>query len=128
MLAAPATIRFRRRSARLAGDGAPEDVVEDVWAELRDSVIDYGGSWPDGSPRSIGSTVGDRLDAEESAAMGRVAVLVEQGRYSRSLDAVGLEDLPAVTQQIRRGLAPTSRWRRWLATVVPKSLFRRPKV
>jgi hypothetical protein len=60
--------------------------------------------------------------------MGRVAVLVEQGRYSRSLDAGGLEDLPAVTQQIRRGLAPTSRWRRWLATVVPKSLFRRPKV
>lgn len=128
VLAAPATIRFRRRSARLAGEGAPEDVVEDVWAELRDSVIDYGGSWPDGSPRTIGSTVGNRLDAEESAAMGRVAVLVEQGRYSRSLDAQGLEDLPAVTQQIRRGLAPPSRWRRWLATVLPKSLFRRPKV
>jgi transglutaminase-like putative cysteine protease len=128
VLAAPATIRFRRRSARLAGEGAPEDVVEDVWAELRDSVIDYGGSWPDGSPRSIGSTVGGRLDAEESAAMGRVAVLVEQGRYSRSLDAGGLEDLPAVTQQIRRGLAPTSRWRRLVATVVPKSLFRRPKL
>ena len=128
VLAAPATIRFRRRSARLAGERAPEDQVEDVWAELRDSVIDYGGSWPDGSPRSIGSTVGHRLDAEESAAMGRVAVLVEQGRYARSLDGSGLDDLPAMTQQIRRGLAPASRWRRVLATLAPKSLFRRPKV
>ncbi|HEY5981414.1 MAG TPA: DUF3488 and transglutaminase-like domain-containing protein [Microlunatus sp.] len=128
ILAAPATIRFRRRSARLACDGAPEDVVEDVWAELRDSVIDYGGSWPDGSPRSIGSAVGHRLDAEESAAIGRVAVLVERGRYARSLDGSGLDDLPAVTQQIRRGLAPPSRWRRFLATVLPKSLLRRPKI
>ena len=128
VLAAPATIRLRRRSARLAGERAPEDQVEDVWAELRDSVIDYGGSWPDGSPRSIGSTVGHRLDAEESAAMGRVAVLVEQGRYARSLDGSGLDDLPAMTQQIRRGLAPASRWRRVLATLAPKSLFRRPKV
>ena len=32
-----------------------------------------------------------------------------------------------MTQQIRRGLAPTSRWRRFLAALVPKSLFRRPK-
>jgi hypothetical protein len=128
VLAAPATIRFRRRSARLAGEGAPEDRVEEVWAELRDSVIDYGGSWPDGSPRTIGSTVGDRLDAEESAAIGRVAVLVEQGRYARSLDGSGLDDLPAMTQQIRRGLAPTSRWRRIRATLLPKSLLNRPKV
>lgn len=128
VLAAPATIRFRRRSARLSGEGAPEDVVEDVWAELRDSVIDYGGTWPDGSPRSIGSTVGRRLDQPESDALGRVAVLVERGRYARSLDQTGLEELPEVTQQIRRGLAaPQSRWRRIRATLVPTSLFRRPK-
>lgn len=128
ILAAPATIRFRRRSARLAGDGAPEDVVEDAWAELRDTVIDYGGSWPDGSPRAIGSSVGVRLDPAESAALGRVAVLVERGRYARSLDADGLDELPRVTQQIRRGLAPQSRWRRLLAELLPKSLVKRPRV
>ena len=128
VLAAPATIRFRRRSSRLAAEGAPEEVVEEVWAELRDTVIDYGGSWPDGSPRSIGSTVGQRLEPPESEAMGRVAVLVEQGRYSRSLDAAQLGDLPQVTQQIRRGLAPDSRRRRLLAYVLPKSLFKRTKV
>jgi transglutaminase-like putative cysteine protease len=125
VLAAPATIRFRRRSARLSGEGAPEEVVEDVWAELRDTVVDYGGTWPDGSPRSIGTTVGGRLSAEDSAAMGQVAVLVEQGRYARSLPGAGLETLPEMTQQIRRGLAPESRWRRFAATVLPKSLFKR---
>lgn len=125
-LAAPATIRFRRRSARLSGNGNPEDVVEDVWAELRDTVIDYGGTWPDGSPRAIGTSVSGRLDAVESEAMGQVAVLVERGRYAKSLDASGLDALPAMTHQIRRGLAPRSRWRRFLTTVLPKSLFRRP--
>ena len=81
-----------------------------------------------GSPRSIGSTVGDKLQARDSEALGRVAVLVERGRYARSLDADGLDDLPQMTQQIRRGLAPDSRRRRLLATVLPKSLFKRPKV
>lgn len=125
VLAAPAMIRFRRRSARLSGEGAPEDVVEDVWAELRDTVIDYGGSWPDGSPRTIGSVVGDRLPEDESEAMSRVAVLVERSRYARSLDQIGVDDLPQVTHQLRRGLAPESRWRRLVATLAPKSLFRR---
>jgi transglutaminase-like putative cysteine protease len=128
ILAAPATIRVRRRSSRLSGDGAPEDLVEDVWAELRDTVIDYGGRWPDGSPRSIGTAVGSKLEPSDSDALGRVAVLVERGRYARSLDADGMGDLPQMTQQIRRGLAPDSRRRRFLATVLPKSLFQRSKV
>lgn len=149
ILAAPATLRVRRRAARLsggpggagsggsrdsAGSGgsgsrAPEELVEDAWAELRDTVIDYGGTWPAGSPRAIGSAVGKRLDPPESEAIGRVAVLVERGRYARTLDADDLDgvgELPAVTHQIRRGLAPTSRWRRLIATLAPKSLFRRP--
>ena len=128
VLAVPATIRFRRRSSRLVGEGEPADVVEDVWAELRDSVIDYGGTWPDGSPRTIGSSVGDRLEPAESAAMSRVALLVERGRYARTLEASGLDDLPAMTRQIRRGLAPDSRLRRLRALLLPKSLFRKPKV
>lgn len=128
ILAAPATIRFRRRSARLTEAGAPQEVVEDVWAELRDTVIDYGGTWPEGSPRSIGSVVGSRLDPPESEAMGQVALLVERGRYARSLDGTGLDDLSHVAQRIRRGLAPESRWRRLRAILLPKSLFTRPKV
>ena len=130
VLAAPATVRVRRRAARLAGDSAPEEQVEDAWAELRDTVIDYGGTWPPGSPRTIGSVVGKKLEPPESEAIGRVAVLVERGRYARTLDADDLgevSNLPAVTHQLRRGLAPTSRWRRLIANLLPKSLFRRPR-
>lgn len=128
VLAAPATLRVRRRVARLDGDAAPEELVEDAWAELRDTVIDYGGTWPPGSPRTISATVGKRLAQPESEAISRVAVLVERGRYARTLDADdldGVSELPEVTQQIRRGLAPESRWRRLIANLAPKSLFRR---
>lgn len=128
VLAAPATLRVRRRVARLDGGAAPEELVEDAWAELRDTVIDYGGTWPPGSPRTISATVGKRLAQPESEAISRVAVLVERGRYARTLDADdldGVSELPEVTQQIRRGLAPESRWRRLIANLAPKSLFRR---
>ena len=54
ILAAPATIRVRRRSGRLNGSGPAEEQVEAAWAEIRDTVLDYGGSWPEGSPRAIG--------------------------------------------------------------------------
>ena len=129
ILAAPATLRVRRRATRLDDDSAPEERVEDAWAELRDTVIDYGGTWPPGSPRTVGSVIGKRLAPPESEALGRVALLVEHGRYARTLDADDLDEvaeLPAVTHQIRRGLAPDSRWRRLIANLAPKSLFRRP--
>ena len=86
ILAAPATIRVRRRTSRLSAKGPAQERVEAAWAEIRDTVVDYGGSWPDGSPRSIGRDVGERLDEQESEAMSRVAVLVERSRYARAFD------------------------------------------
>jgi transglutaminase-like putative cysteine protease len=80
ILAAPATIRVRLRSGRLNGSGPAEEQVEGAWAEIRDTVVDYGGSWPEGSPRVIGCEVADRLEAEESESMSRVATLVERSR------------------------------------------------
>ncbi len=68
ILAAPATIRIRRRSARFDPDELPADQVEAAWAEIRDTVLDYGGRWPSGSPRTIGRELGGRLDG------GRVGV------------------------------------------------------
>jgi transglutaminase-like putative cysteine protease len=126
VLAAPATIRIRRRTARLSGDQLDDEQVEAAWAEIRDTVLDHGGSWPTGSPHSIGSQIADRLDGQESAAMGQVATLVERSRYARSLGAT-TDALPALTRDIRRGLvAPLSRRQRLLAAVLPRSLFRRP--
>jgi transglutaminase-like putative cysteine protease len=127
ILAAPATIRVRRRSGRLNGSGPAEVRVEAAWAEIRDTVVDYGGSWPAGSPRAIGHEVADRLDADESESMGRVATLVERSRYARSFDDGGtMSELPTMTSEIRRGVAAPATWRyKIMALLLPRSLLRR---
>ena len=127
ILAAPATIRVRRRSGRLSGEGPAEEQVEAAWAEIRDTVWDYGGSWPEGSPRAIGDEMAHRLDEEESESMSRVATLVERSRYAHSFDDGGsMDELPAMTSEIRRGVAaPVDLRRRVAALLLPRSLFRR---
>lgn len=127
ILAAPATIRVRRRSARLRDEGPVEDRVEAAWEEIRDTVVDHGGSWPTGSPRMIGGEMAQRLSSEESDAMSRVATLVERSRYSLAFsDEEATRSLPGMAAEIRRGVAQRqSRRRRALAVVLPKSLFRR---
>jgi len=127
ILAAPATIRVRRRSGRLNGSGPAEEQVEGAWAEIRDTVVDYGGSWPEGSPRVIGREVADRLEAEESESMSRVATLVERSRYARSFDHGGaMSELPTMTSEIRRGVAAPAGWQyKIMAALLPRSLFRR---
>jgi hypothetical protein len=127
ILAAPATIRVRRRSGRLKGSGPAEVQVEAAWAEIRDTVVDYGGSWPEGSPRAIGREVSDGLDEEESESMSRVATLVERSRYARTFDHGGaMSELPTMTSEIRHGVAAPADWRRKVrALLLPRSLFRR---
>jgi transglutaminase-like putative cysteine protease len=127
ILAAPATVRVRRRTVRLSGEGAAEDQVESAWAEIRDTVLDHGGSWPRGSPRTIGEEVASRLDNDEADSMGRVATLVERARYARTFaDTQAASQLPTVTQEIRRGIAaPSGPVRKALAVLLPRSLFRR---
>jgi len=127
ILAAPATIRMRRRSTRLSGSGPSEEQVEAAWAEIRDTVLDYGGSWPDGSPRAIGQEMAHRLDEEESESMSRVATLVERSRYARAFDGGGaVGELPKMTADIRHGVAAPTDWRHKVtALLFPRSLFRR---
>ena len=125
ILAAPATIRVRRRTVRLNGDGEAEEQVESAWAEIRDTIVDHGGSWPRGSPRAIGEEVASRLEHDEADSMGRVATLVERARYARTFaDTDAASQLPEVTQQIRRGIAaPSGPIRKVLAVLLPRSLF-----
>jgi hypothetical protein len=127
ILAAPATIRARRRTVRLNGAGAAEEQVESAWAEIRDTVVDHGGSWPRGSPRAIGEELASRLDHDEADSMGQVATLVERARYARTFaDTEAARTLPAVTHEIRRGIAaPATLVRKVLAVLLPPSLFRR---
>ena len=50
----PRTVRGARRERRWAGGGR----TEDAWAELRDTVVDVGRTWPVGlSPRAAGDRV-----------------------------------------------------------------------
>jgi transglutaminase-like putative cysteine protease len=127
ILAAPATIRVRRRAVRLSGAAPAEEQVESAWAEIRDTVVDYGGGWPDGSPRTIGREIGAQLDHPESSAMASVATLVERSRYARVFnDDDAARELPRVAEDIRRGIAaPRSVRRKLLAFLLPRSIFRR---
>lgn len=129
ILAAPATIRVRRRTARLSAASPAEEQVESAWAEIRDTIVDYGGGWPEGSPRSIGRDIGAQLESPESSAMASVATLVERSRYARVFtDEEAARELPRVTEDIRRGIAaPQSRRRKVLAFLLPRSIFRRSK-
>ena len=92
-------------------------------------MLDYGGSWPEGSPRAIGDEMAHRLDEEESESMSRVATLVERSRYARSFDHGGaMSELPTMTSEIRRGVAaPADLRQRVVALLLPRSLFRRLK-
>jgi transglutaminase-like putative cysteine protease len=131
ILAAPATIRVRRRTGRLSAEGAAPERVESAWAEIRDTVTDYGGRWPDGeSPRAIGNEIAGRLNGSGSETMTQVATMVERSRYAQTYDdADGTRRLGTMTREIRRGIAaPQSRWRRIRAVLLPRSLFaRRPR-
>ncbi|MCW2811578.1 MAG: hypothetical protein JWP61_2036, partial [Friedmanniella sp.] len=129
LLAAPATVRLRRRSTRLSQDGLPADRVEAAWAEIRDTAVDHGWTWPEGSPRTIGRTVGGRLEDAESASMTRVATLVERSRYAPDLGAPDATDgLAETTESIRRGIVGSRTGRQRLrALLLPRSLWRRPR-
>jgi len=127
ILAAPATLRVRRRAARLSEDALTPEQVEAAWAEIRDTVVDYGGSWPSGSPRTIGGQIAQRLEGEEAATMTAVATLVERTRYAAAPpQAAAARQLPEMTTQIRQALGEGQGvGRKALAVLLPRSLFRR---
>lgn len=120
--ATPGMLRSRRRATRLDGRGDQTRRVENAWAEVRDSVVDYGGAWPAGSPRAIGAQVAHGLDPQAAQAMSSLSLMVERARYARkhSVDA----DLGSLTQQVRQGLSnrQDGLGRLW-ATVWPRSLW-----
>jgi transglutaminase-like putative cysteine protease len=120
--ATPMLLRHRRRNSRLEASGSPTQQVENAWAEVRDSVLDFGRLWPAGSPRAIGTQVSHDLDAASAKSMRALSLMVERARYAQhhSINA----DLEAITMQVRRGLAErSSRADRIAATWWPRSLW-----
>lgn len=125
ILALPGTVRLRRRRERLTSVLPPAEQVEAAWAEIRDTVIDHGGSWPNGSPQMIGSELTRRLEGAPPVA--QLATMVDRSRYARTFahnDAA--HQPPQLASAIRRAIADQTTWRRrLLATVLPLSVTRR---
>ena len=112
-LFAPATVRRRRRRRRSSGDAEP------AWAELRDTVVDLGLSWPDGrSPRATAWVLPVRGPDHE--ALLRIVEAVETARYSPRAGQVAPADLGIVLASLEAG---ASRWTRLRARWWPRSLF-----
>lgn len=136
LLLVPGSVRRSRRTRRLAGG------AEDAWAELRDTAIDLGVSWPRGrSPRETGERLagwfgpepdgapalrpprGRGLAPAAEDALDRIVLIVEQVRYARSADDVPgalADDVTACVAALEHGSTTrTLRRARWL----PRSVF-----
>lgn len=126
LLSLPALVRAARRRARFRGHGPVKDQVEGLWTELRDTSYDLGRRWPTGSPRAIGRQVATSLEGEQVHQMARLSRTVERARYAPMFNrAEDLDGLPALTQDLRKGLGrSSSRGRRLLSVIAPQSLWR----
>jgi hypothetical protein len=131
-LVAPASIRqvVRRRRALLIHG---KHSVPAAWAELRDSAIDAGAPWTDGtSPRQVAVALGGWLRGSRAtptdpgvfSALSRLARAEEQQRYAAVPGAVPgslAADVRALRAAMRRH-TPIGRWIR--STLLPPSTIR----
>jgi transglutaminase-like putative cysteine protease len=118
----PGAVRRSRRGRRLAGG------VEEAWAELRDTAIDLGLSWPAGrSPHQTGLRLAEWFAEAPGAerALDRIVLVLEQVRYALSAnDTPGAlaRDLRVCLEALEEGRPRRTLWRaRW----VPRSVFPR---
>lgn len=126
LAAVPSWLRRQRRARRLLGG------PEEVWAELRDTVVDLGLRWPEGrSPRVIGEVVGSYVvTVPGRTALGAVVAAVETTRYSPRPQPVELSvELAAVLEGLEAGVPASVRrhaaW--WPRSVVGHRLSLRPQ-
>ncbi len=138
----PGTLRRRRRERRL------HDGAEACWAEVRDTVVDLGLTWPEGrSPRETRDVVvrhlvqvdpdtgrsaverprrGPASAVAEAAALDVVVREIEQVRYARRRDPASAVDTAAATLRCLHSLeAGTSTRQRRRARWLPATLWSR---
>jgi len=125
LLVAPMTVRLSMRRYRLGTPrGDEHERIEAAWREIRDSFVDLGGRWLNGSPRAIGERLAARSDDTAAVTLRQMAHRVEVSRYGAALpeDAI---DLAAAVRLIRRHWLDEAGWQeRWAALVLPRSLWR----
>ena len=115
----PSRIRRRRRTARLEAATA-----EAAWAEIRDTLVDLGMTWPVGlSPRAIGKSLERYVLGDDRASLWRIVEALEVQRYSlRPSAPIAPEDVLTVIAALRDA-APERAVRR--ATWWPRSVLQR---
>jgi hypothetical protein len=124
LMVAPRSLRRARKRARWSPALRPAEAAEAAWAELRDNVLDLRLPWDRGlTPRGMGRQLRAqvRADAGFIAALNRLVLACEQGRYARSVRDPG--ELRQAVATVTDALAATRSARtRWLATWLPASL------
>jgi transglutaminase-like putative cysteine protease len=132
----PGAVRRRRRERRLAGG------AEEAWAELRDSAIDLGVSWPSGrSPQDTARHLVGWFGAEPDGppplrpprgrglapgaedALDRIVLTLERVRYARTADDLPgalADDVHTCIEALEHG---SNRRALRRATWLPRSLF-----
>ncbi|WP_327045115.1 DUF3488 and transglutaminase-like domain-containing protein [Microbispora sp. NBC_01189] len=127
LLLLPAAARLLVRRGRDRRLARPSGGPHAAWAELRDTLIDFGmAGEPGETPRALGRRVGERyaLDRGAAESLARVVTAEERLRYAPAPPASG--PIPADLHRIRRGLAANlSRWRRLGAALAPASTLLR---
>ncbi len=120
----PAAVRAGIRRRRMSLDGDLADRTEALWAELRDTWVDTGHRWPDGSPRTKAELVGGEVSDAASDAFTRIARAVERSRYSSQQLPIGeseLKDVALFGAELRSAMTPREYT---LSRFWPKSLWR----
>ncbi|SNS12383.1 Transglutaminase-like superfamily protein [Streptosporangium subroseum] len=104
-----------------------DPAVSAAWSELDDALCDYGMSrQASESPRALARRLAEQyeFDAEATAAVTRIATVVERMLYARTPGEIG--SLRADLHRVRRALAATvTRGRRIRAVLLPTSTLLR---
>lgn len=120
----PWLLRRRIRSRRIAGGaGDGHATVAGAWAEIRDTWVDLGRVWPEGTARQIAQQVAAVMGHSEAReSLRRIVVAVERSRYAETLGEIpGLgDDLSTVVARLDGSVGWDGRL---LALVRPLSLW-----
>lgn len=124
LLAVPASTRFVVRRRRWSSAHTPAQQARAAWADLQDTLVDFGYQWRPSDPPRLGTArlVGKRSLAGEAAqAAHRLAGATEQARYAPVM-ATAVGDLRGDVETVRAGLSGSAgRWGRWRARLLPRS-------
>lgn len=124
LLLVPALTRAVVRRRRWSAAGTPAETARAAWADLQDTLVDFGYRWRSSDPprRGVARLVADReLQGEAAEAARRLATATEQSRYAPVM-ATEVGDLRSDVETVRASLSESAgRWGRWRARLLPRS-------